>query len=169
MAETFCGIEHRPKQAGVLLLGPFMPASTRNRLHRLASEKKDLRILDFVVDPLGLVRDADCVITMGGHNSVSEALSFDRPSLIVPRVAPRREQWVRAHKLAKLGLVDVCDPEDLSPRRLESWIEKVRNGSRRLQTGSTLDMGGLDRVREIVEGLGHRRRRSPEGGSLWAR
>lgn len=151
LAETFGEIDHFDKRKGLLLLGPFMPAAVRDALHHRASEKDDLVVLDFVVDPVALIRDADCVITMGGYNSVSEVLSFKRPVLIVPRVEPRREQWLRAHKLAKLGLADVCELDELSPGRLENWIEKAHDQCSRNTTA--IDLGGVDRVREIVKGL----------------
>ena len=149
LAETFGEIEHFGKREGLLLLGPFMPAAVREALHLRAAKRDDLVVIDFVVDPVGLIRGADCVITMGGHNSVSEVLSFERPALIVPRVEPRREQWLRAHKLAKLGLCDVCELDELSPSRLENWIEKAHGPCSRNRTA--IDLGGVVRVREIVE------------------
>lgn len=151
LAEAFAEIDHLDKRTGLLLLGPFMPTAVRNALHQRAAEKSDLVVVDFVVDPIALIRDADCVITMGGHNSVSEVLSFERPMLIVPRVEPRREQWLRADKLATLGLADVCELDALSPARLGSWIETAHDQCSRNST--PIDMGGLVRVREIVEGL----------------
>ena len=151
LAETFGEIEHFGKRKGLLLLGPFMPEPVRSSLHLQAAEGDDLVVFDFVLDPLPLIRAADCVITMGGHNSVSEVLSFERPMLIVPRVEPRREQWLRANKLAKLGLADVCQLDELSPGRLENWIEESHD---QYSPGrAAIDLGGVDRVREIVTRL----------------
>ena len=42
---------------------------------------------------------------MGGYNTFCEILSFDKPALIVPRTAPRLEQYIRAQRAAELGLV----------------------------------------------------------------
>ena len=47
---------------------------------------------------------------MGGYNTYCEILSFDRPALIVPRVAPRQEQLIRAQRASALGLVDMLLP-----------------------------------------------------------
>ena len=33
---------------------------------------------------------------MGGYNTFCEVLSFDKPAVIVPRTAPRLEQYIRA-------------------------------------------------------------------------
>jgi predicted glycosyltransferase len=81
--------------------------------------------------------------------------------LIVPRVAPRREQWIRAHRLAGLGVVDVCDPEDLCPERLEDWIEK--GADRRRQGAARVDMGGVQRVRELLRAVAGSAASEPRG------
>lgn len=137
--------------ARVILLGPFMPEVVRAELHRRASLDRSLTILDFADDPTVLIAEARAVISMGGHNSISEILSYEKPALIVPRVVPRREQWIRAHRLAGRGVVDVCEPEELSPERLEEWIEK---GANRRRTGaSRVDMGGIQRLRSLFRGV----------------
>jgi predicted glycosyltransferase len=41
---------------------------------------------------------------MGGYNTFCEILSFDRPSLIVPRMQPRLEQLIRAKQAERLGV-----------------------------------------------------------------
>ena len=43
-----------------------------------------------------LIAGAKAVVAMGGYNTYCEILSFDKPALIVPRVAPREEQLIRA-------------------------------------------------------------------------
>ena len=156
LAEAFVALPAVEGLRRVCVLGPFLPDARRAELRRLALDRPDLELVDFTSEPLELIRRAACVISMGGHNSVSEILSFSRPALIVPRVVPRREQWIRAHRLAALGLVDVCDPEDLSTSRLADWIEKAR--VREPVAAGRVDMGGLERVRRRVEAIAGRRR-----------
>ncbi len=36
------------------------------------------------------------VVAMGGYNTFCEILSFDKRAIIVPRTAPRMEQYIRA-------------------------------------------------------------------------
>ena len=59
---------------------------------------------------------------MGGYNTVSEVLSYRTPALVVPRVAPRLEQLVRATRLRDLGLVDLLLPTDLTPLAIAPWL-----------------------------------------------
>jgi hypothetical protein len=75
---------------------------------------------------------------MGGYNATIEALSFGKPTLIVPRVRPRLEQWIRAERLRVLGLVDVLHPDELSPDRLSRWLASAardRRGMSSIWTG----------------------------------
>jgi predicted glycosyltransferase len=44
---------------------------------------------------------------MGGYNTFCEILSFDQRALIVPRTAPRLEQFIRARQAQEFGLVSM--------------------------------------------------------------
>jgi len=48
---------------------------------------------------------------MAGYNSTLEALAAGIRPVLVPRRAPRREQAIRALRLAALGVADVVDGE----------------------------------------------------------
>lgn len=52
---------------------------------------------------------AGAVVQMGGYNTTFEALGAGARPIIVPRRNPRREQVIRASRLATLGLADVVD------------------------------------------------------------
>lgn len=138
----------------LLVLEPFVPGEVRSELLELGRDHPDLDVIGFGDETAELVRDADCVISMGGHNTVSEILSFGKRALIVPRVRPCREQWIRARRLAAMGLVDVCEPDSISARRIEGWIEKAFRI--RSREPARLDLGGLYRVRSFVEWLSRR-------------
>ena len=58
-----------------------------------------------------IVAKAACVVAMGGYNTFCEVLSLDKRALIVPRTEPRLEQYIRASRAAKLGLVSML-PDD---------------------------------------------------------
>ena len=70
-----------------------------------------------------LMSRAAGVVAMGGYNTFCEILSFDKPALIVPRTAPRREQYIRARRAAELGLVTVLsDAEGRDPRTMAAAL-----------------------------------------------
>jgi predicted glycosyltransferase len=107
---------------GVLLTGPFMHPGARQALTREAAARDDLLVVDFLEEPLELMPHADRIVSMGGYNSVLEGLACERPLLVVPRVAPRQEQWIRAERLREVGLLDVLHPASLGPHALEAWL-----------------------------------------------
>ena len=124
---------------GVILTGPFMPARIRRQLLERAATNPRLRILDFVREPGELLRRAERVISMGGYNSLCEIVSHQKPALVIPRVVPRREQWIRAERFASLGLLDLCHPDELTPEVIASWLEREVSPP----DSSRLDMAGL--------------------------
>jgi len=107
---------------GVLLTGPFMHPGARQALRSGAAARDDLLVVDFLEEPLELLQHADRIVSMGGYNSVLEGLACGRPLLVVPRVAPRQEQWIRAERLRQVGLLDVLHPASLDPHALEAWL-----------------------------------------------
>ena len=70
-----------------------------------------------------LMARAAGVVAMGGYNTFCEILSFDKPALIVPRTAPRLEQYIRAQRAAELGLVAVLSENgDHDPRTMAAAL-----------------------------------------------
>jgi predicted glycosyltransferase len=52
---------------------------------------------------------AEAILCMAGYNSTLEALASGLRPILMPRRSPRREQAIRAGRLACLGLADVVD------------------------------------------------------------
>src|SRR5205814_532154 len=122
LGEAFLGAKLPPDATGVLVAGPLMPWEDRERIRQNAKGRSHFQMFDFVHDPTPLIERADRIIAMGGYNTVCEALSFEKHALIVPRVSPEPEQWIRAQRLRDLGLVDVLHPGALTPEALTEWL-----------------------------------------------
>ncbi|HYX92278.1 MAG TPA: hypothetical protein VE782_12005, partial [Myxococcaceae bacterium] len=90
---------------------------------------------------------ADCVISMGGYNNVCELLASRKKALVVPRVTPRREQWIRAERLQRLGALDVCHPDELCTDILSHWLAQPKC---RPSAVDRIDLGGLQRIPSLV-------------------
>lgn len=143
LAEAFVQARLPQGLRGIVVAGAMMPAPARERLHALAAQRADMQVLDFVAEPLGLMREASAIVAMGGYNTTTEILSLEQRALIVPRVRPREEQWIRARRLAELGLVDCLHPDQLSAERLAAWLAAP---GRPRRAREVLDFGGLERV-----------------------
>lgn len=103
LAIAFAQIPFTAENPGVLLTGPFMPESVRQTLGAIAQHNPHLTILPSCPEPTILMAAAERVIAMGGYNTTCEILSFQKPALIIPRIKPRQEQWLRATRLKKIG------------------------------------------------------------------
>ena len=149
LAEAFVRAELPAGFNGVLITGPFMPAEAQERLRVFAEGKPRLRVLDFLPEPAVLVSRADRVVAMGGYNTVCEVLSFEKQALIVPRVRPRSEQWIRAQRLRTLGLIDVIHPDSLSATAISAWLAGADCKPPRAR--ELMDFEGLTRLPVLLE------------------
>ena len=151
LAEAFVQADLPPDTIGVVVTGLYMPEETRERLRRWAERRPRLTVFEFLSEPAALIQRADRVVSMGGYNTVCEVLSFEKHALIVPRVNPNIEQWIRAQRLRDLGLVDVLHPDQLSPRALTEWL--ARDLGPPPASRSRVDLGGLTRIPGLLEEL----------------
>ncbi|MCA9300482.1 MAG: hypothetical protein KDA28_15535, partial [Phycisphaerales bacterium] len=128
--------------------GPLMEGEDRALLHAMAGHRPDIRLIEFVTDPQPLMCCAERVICMGGYNTVCEVLAFQKRALIVPRVRPRREQIIRAERLASMGLVEMLHPDDLTGDALSTWMH-TSNGPV-APADAALDFNGARRLPELL-------------------
>ncbi len=151
LAEAFVQAELPPDTTGVLVTGPYMPDKTRQHLCQSARQRPCLKVLEFVAEPAPLIHRADRVIAMGGYNTMCEVLSFEKHALIVPRVKPKPEQWIRAERMRELGLIDVLHPDQLSPPALTEWL--TRDLGPPPPSRSRVDFGGLEHIPDLLAEL----------------
>jgi predicted glycosyltransferase len=100
-----------------LVAGPLMDAELAEALKHRAVQSGAI-VLDTTPDLPELLARSDLFITMGGYNSVAEALVTACPAVVVPRVGPSGEQRIRAERLAALGMATVVWREDLTAKRM---------------------------------------------------
>jgi predicted glycosyltransferase len=148
LAETFARADLPQQMNGVILTGPFMPHEEQHRLQRMAALQPRLSVLTFTPEPTVLLSHADRVVAMGGYNTVSELLSFEKRALIVPRVKPRREQLIRAERMSAMGLLDLLYPHALNPHVLSRWIAGETAPPR---VHDRIDMNGLARLPGLLK------------------
>ena len=99
-----------PPHPALLVFGPFLPAERRDRLQARAAALANVAAIDFDAELERLMASAAGIVAMAGYNTFCEILSFDRPALLWPRTAPRREQLIRARRAAALGLAAMVEP-----------------------------------------------------------
>ncbi|WP_165065702.1 glycosyltransferase family protein [Marisediminicola senii] len=142
----------------LIVLGPQMPDAHRREVRALA--KPGTSVLRTVPDGLALLRQASAVVCMGGYNSISEVLSTTVPALVVPRVARRQEQAIRAQALARVGAIDAAGPATVTPESLGAWF--AANAGRTVHRDG-IDRDGLRAVGTLAGTLLTERRAMTEG------
>ncbi|HET6653929.1 MAG TPA: glycosyltransferase [Nocardioides sp.] len=148
VARAFAEARYPTGHEGVLVTGPYAPVELLEDLTRTAAERPDLQVARIASNVPSLVSRSSATVSMGGYNSTCELMAGGRPALLVPRTHPRKEQALRAARLAAHGLADVQDADDLTPEALSRWFEgAVSRGS----ITHDIDLAGLRRLPELVD------------------
>jgi len=112
-----------------IVTGPFLPEAIREDFAKKAAGLP-VRLEEFVPELSSHLQKADLVVSMGGYNTVTEILASAKKALIIPRVYPRKEQLLRAQKLAELGLIRYISPEQLTPECLYEAVSSILKDER---------------------------------------
>lgn len=153
----------------LLVLGPFMPAEEREHIHARARALPRVLVSEFDSHIEHLMVGARALVAMGGYNTFCEILSFDKPALLVPRVAPREEQLIRTRRAAELGLVDWLHPDAAAdPACLAARLRALASRSPPSQAPRPPQLDGLETINRLVgdwlDSHPHVRRRAGAGG-----
>jgi predicted glycosyltransferase len=96
----------------LLVHGPFMDSRARAAFEERAAAIPNVTTLSFDAYLETRLAAAKGIVAMGGYNTFCEILSAEKPALIVPRTAPRREQAIRAERAEALGLAKMLLPPE---------------------------------------------------------
>ena len=93
----------------LIVLGPFMHTELQESFLARIEKLESVSAMTFSSHIEHLMEKAVGVVAMGGYNTFCEILSFDKPSIIVPRTKPRLEQYIRASRAQELGLLSMLN------------------------------------------------------------
>ena len=153
MRDVLAAYEHDPGIAApaLMVLGPFLGAEERDELHLRADALPQVTMLDFDSRLETLVKHCAAVVGMCGYNTFCEVLSYDKPALIVPRIAPRREQLIRARRAAELGLIEMLMPDQAKdPAVMAAALRKLLVRQKPSQVETPIRLDGLLRIGDRV-------------------
>jgi len=120
--------EHDPgiPHPALIVFGPFMHLDLQSEFKHRVEMLPNVHSTTFESNLENLISKASGVVAMGGYNTFCEILSFDKPSLVVPRTVPRLEQYIRASRAQDLGLVSmVVDDGERDPREMAEAIRTL--------------------------------------------
>ncbi|MEA3292690.1 MAG: glycosyltransferase [Pseudomonadota bacterium] len=139
--------------AALIVFGPFMNAAQRERFRKRAAALSQVSVIDFDSHLEALMKESAGVVAMGGYNTFCEILSFDKPSLLMPRTTPREEQLIRAQRADAFGLAKILEPDRASPPRLAALLRALPDQPPPSSAGIPGLLDGLDHVCERVKQL----------------
>ena len=145
--------EHDPllPYPALLVLGPFMQPERQAEFMDRAAKLKRVDAITFHSHLEALVARSAGVVAMGGYNTFCEVLSLDKRALILPRTEPRLEQYIRASRAAKLGLVSMlADDGRYEPAVMAAALRRLPRQNRPSEVIVPGLLEGLDNVARLV-------------------
>jgi predicted glycosyltransferase len=151
IVKTYCAALpqiHRTRQVRSLIItGPEMPEAQCRMVSDTTAGDSSVACRTFVDNMMAYMEAADVVVSMGGYNTICEILSTGKRAVVIPRAEPVQEQWIRAERMARLGLFTAIHPRQLTPDMLaEAVAMKLRAKADTRDVSDRLDMNALANV-----------------------
>lgn len=137
----------------LVICGPEMPPLQRKALYEAAEKYPHVWIHEFTDDLMSYMDAADTVVSMAGYNTVCEILSLRKRAVVVPRIKPSQEQWIRAERMAHLGLFTAIHPDHLTPQGLMYALLEELGSSSGHPPASQFDLDALPRITQEISTL----------------
>lgn len=137
-----------------ILTGPFVAPELARRMHALA-EGLPVTLRDFIPSTAALYRRAELVLATAGYNTTTDLMQHARRAVLVPRVLYRKEQLIRAQRLAELGLVTCLAPAEATPEGMFQAIRAARRDEplTRARAEGRLFLDGAEHFAEFCASL----------------
>lgn len=167
----FSGLMHLPTGHNIrslIVSGPEMPLVHKQEFYQLSEQYPHVQISEFTDDLMSYIEAADTVVSMAGYNTICEILSLGKRAVIVPRTQPVKEQWIRAERMANLGLFKAIHPDVLTPKILmDAVLEQLNSGCDRIPSVSRLDFNALPRIASYFRTLLYGETQPRENSSIY--
>ncbi len=143
-----------PKLKSMIVTGPMLAEDAYDELAARARRLK-VRICKFYRKMEKAILAADCVVSMGGYNTMCEIVGAARPSLIIPRSVPREEQIIRARLFAARGLLEFIPWETVEPAPMLECIQKLLRDAPAYEAAlASFPMTAFDTIKSRIQSFG---------------
>lgn len=137
----------------VIVMGPFMPNEMQSDFRERAARLPNMQVHTFLPNLDAVMNKATAIVGMGGYNTFCEILSADRPALIVPRTVPRLEQWIRADRMSRRGVVNIISEADAAqPATMARALAALPSRPRPSAAGLTGLLDGFPTINRMIDG-----------------
>ncbi len=143
-----------PDFKSLVIHGPEMSNENQKEIRKLASQLPSVCLKEYTDDMMAYMSAADLVLSMGGYNTICEILSLKKRAIVVPRVIPVVEQWIRARRMARRGLFRFIHPENVASKSILALVqEEITKRSTLIESHDGVDMEGLPRIANTILSL----------------
>jgi len=134
-----------------MFTGPFMPDNKFADLQQQAMNCSNVRCRRYTPHLLSYLRHADLSISMSGYNTTMNILTTGTRAMLLPFTGnDDREQTIRAHKLAELGVVEAIELADLEPER---FVQRVMACLQKQPITMQFDVNGVQTTAQLLSQL----------------
>ncbi|NDJ16444.1 glycosyltransferase family protein [Myxacorys almedinensis] len=131
--------------------GPFFPDKQFADLQAKAVQCGNLTVDRFTPNLLPYMQKADLSISMSGYNTTMNVLTTGTRALLLAFTGnDDQEQRIRSEKLAKLGVVDTIQPDQLEPHR---FALHVMTCLQKQPTTLEFDFNGVTKTAALLQHL----------------
>jgi predicted glycosyltransferase len=135
-----------------VVLGPLLDPTAGRHIKRQARMLDGVTVHAFHSDLPRLLSESHAVVSMAGYNSTAEILQSGVSAVLLPRTFPRREQLLRASRLADLSLAQCLPTPDARGLRAAVQAALARPGGTRAAKG-LLPLDGDERLVALASEL----------------
>jgi predicted glycosyltransferase len=133
----------------VIVCGPEMPAHLREQICIRTADDPSISVTEFSGEMLHYMAAADVIVSMAGYNTICEIVSLGKRAVVVPRVHPVQEQFIRAERLAALGTLRMIHPDALTAAALAEMVQRELRETAPVRFPASLD--GLEAIADWVQ------------------
>ncbi|MDR4517730.1 MAG: hypothetical protein MRK00_10155 [Nitrosomonas sp.] len=134
----------------LVLCGPEMMEACQDLVNTQARGCTGITIRNFTDDLMSYMNAADGVISMFGYNTMCEILTLQKPAIVIPRVRPVKEQWIRAKRMTEMGIVEAIHPDQLNTENLKRAVNALLSKQHPVQPGQTIRLDGLPNIKRFI-------------------
>lgn len=137
----------------LVICGPEMPPEQQAVLAKAAACHPQVQMAEFTDDLMSYMAAADVVVAMSGYNTTCEILSLGKRAVVVPRIKPSQEQWLRAERFAALGLLEAIHPDQLTPEDLLRSVLRQLQAAHPPTPPTQFDLHALPRIAQYIRAV----------------
>ena len=147
-------ISNQHKIKTLIVFGSEMPVKERELLRQQVNKIKSVTALEFTDNLMNYMAAADLIVSMAGYNTTTEILSLQKQAVVIPRYKPSSEQFIRANRMANMGLFTTVNPHNLTVRKLKNAIAYcLQSNQEHSSSLFNLNLDGLNAIEREIASL----------------